>query len=331
MLIRYIIRRMLIAIPVLLLISFIVFMIIQLPPGSFIEAKVDQMLREGIYDPEELRQLEEQYRFNDPLPIQYYHWITNFVQGDLGDSFEAERPVTTILATVLPTTMAMSVFTILFTWSVAFPFGIIAAVKKNTVWDYLLTFIGLTAMATPGFVIALVFMVVMQHYDPHFDPTGLISKSLQDESWLYWPKIVDLLKHIWIPVCMLGLAGTAGMIRILRANVIDELKKQYVLCARARGLHPAMVVLKYPVRVAINPLMSSVGLILPRIISGSMIISIVLHLPTLGPKVLAALQSQDTYMAASCIFIQCILAIIGILISDIMLSVVDPRIKFGSK
>ncbi|NIA21363.1 MAG: ABC transporter permease subunit [Anaerolineaceae bacterium] len=331
MLIRYIIKRMLIAVPVLLLISFIVFMIIQLPPGSFIESKVNQMLREGTYDPEELRQLEEQYRFKDPLPVQYVHWITNFVKGDLGDSFEVGRPVTTILATVLPATMAISAFTILFTWSVAFPFGVIAAVKKNTVWDYLLTFIGLTAMATPAFIVALIFMVVMQWIDPHFDPTGLISKSLQDKPWFYWPKIVDLLKHIWIPVCILGLSGTAGMIRILRANVIDELKKQYVLCARARGLHPAVVVLRYPVRVAINPLMSSVGLVLPRIISGSMIISIVLNLPTLGPKVLAALQSQDTYMAASCIFIQCILAIIGILISDIMLSVVDPRIKFGSK
>ena len=186
-------------------------------------------------------------------------------------------------------------------------------------------------MATPAFVIALIFMVAMQAYDPTFDPSGLISQEYVDESWLYWPKIADLLKHIWIPVGILGLGGTAGMIRILRANVIDELRKQYVLCARARGLHPAVVVLRYPVRVAINPLMSSVGLILPRIISGSMIISIVMNLPTLGPKVLAALQSQDTYMAASCIFIQCILAIVGILISDIMLSVVDPRIKFGSK
>ncbi|MBN2583718.1 MAG: ABC transporter permease [Planctomycetes bacterium] len=331
MLIRYVIKRILISIPVLLLISFAVFMIIQLPPGSFIESKVDQMLREGTYDPVELDQLRRQYRFDDPVPLQYVNWMTHFVRGDLGDSFESERPVVNILARVLPPTIAISIFTILFTWSVAFPFGIIAAVKRNTVYDYVLTFVGLTAMATPAFVVAIIFMVIMQRIDPNFDPTGLISEKFQDASWLYWPKIKDLLKHIWIPVSILGLAGTAGMIRILRANVIDELKKQYVLCARARGLHPVVVVLRYPVRVAINPLVSSVGLVLPQIISGSMIISIVMHLPTLGPKVLVALESQDTYMAASCIFIQCILAIVGILISDILLSLVDPRIKFGSK
>ncbi len=341
MLTRYVIKRIVIAVPVLLLISFFVFMIIQLPPGDFLDAKLEQMRREGTWDPTEIQQLKEKYHFDRPPPVQYVHWIANFVRGDLGDSFEHERPVNEILARYVPTTVAISLFTILFTWSIAIPFGIIAAVKKNTVWDYLLTFVGLAALATPSFVLALVFMVLMHQIDPGFDPTGLISQEFVNEPWagvsefgwalLNWAKIGDMMKRLWIPVVILGVAGTAGMIRILRANVIDELRKQYVLCARARGLHPVLVVLRYPVRVAINPLVSSVGLILPRIISGSMIISIVLELPTLGPKVLGALQSQDTYLASSCVFVQCVLAIVGILISDILLSVVDPRIRFGAR
>jgi peptide/nickel transport system permease protein len=341
MLIRYIIKRILVAIPVLLVISFSVFMMIQLPAGSFLDAKIDQMQREGTYDPVELKNLQDQYRFDDPLPVQYVVWITNFVQGDLGDRFETNEKVINVLARYVPTTIAISLCTILFTWSIAIPFGIIAAVKKNTFWDYLLTFIGLTAMATPSFVIALVFMVFMQRYAPNFDPTGLISSQYIDAPWFSYSefgwtlvngdKILDLMKHIWIPVVILGVGGTAGMIRILRANIVDELKKQYVLCARARGLHPVLVVVRYPLRVALNPFMSNIGLILPAIISGSMIISIVLNLPTLGPQVLQAVLSQDTYMAAGCVFIQCILAIVGIMISDVMLSVVDPRIRFESK
>jgi peptide/nickel transport system permease protein len=171
----------------------------------------------------------------------------------------------------------------------------------------------------------------MKNWWPGYDPTGLVSPQYADLPWYNLGKVVDFLRHMSVPVFILGGGGPAGMIRIMRANVIDELRKQYVLCARARGLHPALVVLRYPVRVAINPFMSNIGLILPAIISGSMIISIVLALPTLGPRVFQALMSQDTYLASSCVFIQCILSVVGILISDIMLSVVDPRIKFEAK
>ncbi len=330
MLTRYVIKRLLIAIPTLLIISFAVFMIIQLPPGSFLDAKIEAMQKEGEVDYAEIEALRQQYHFDRPLIVQYGYWIVGFVQGNLGKSFDTDAEVTQILRELLPVTVAISVFTILFTWSIALPFGVIAAVKKNTVWDYLLTFIGLAAMSVPGFVIALVFQVVMQKFWPHFDPTGLISRQYQGQPWTL-AKFADLIKHLWVPVFILGVAGTAGMIRILRANIIDELRKQYVLCARARGVHPALVVVKYPFRVAINPMVSSVGLILPQLISGSMIISIVLGLPTMGPKVLQALKSQDTYLASSFVFIQCILAIVGILISDILLAVVDPRIKFESK
>ncbi len=330
MLTRYVIKRLLVAIPTLLIISFGVFMIIQLPPGSYLDSKIEAMQKEGEVDWAEIESLRDQYHFDRPLLVQYGYWITNFVRGDLGKSFDDDAEVTAILAELLPVTMTISFFTILFTWSIALPFGMIAAVKKNTVWDYLLTFIGLAAMSVPGFVTALVFQVVMQKWWPTFDPTGLISRQFQGEPWSV-AKFLDLLKHLWVPVFILGIAGTAGMIRILRANIIDELRKQYVLCARARGLHPALVVLRYPFRVAINPLVSSIGMILPALISGSMIIAIVLGLPTMGPKVLMALKSQDTYLASSFIFIQCILAVMGILVSDILLAMVDPRIKFEGK
>jgi len=227
--------------------------------------------------------------------------------------------------------VAISLVTVLFTWAIALPFGILAAVKKNTLWDYGLTFVGLIAMATPAFVIALIFQVLMKNWWPGYDPTGLISAHLLDRPWYDLARLADLLKHLSVPVIILSTGGTAGMIRILRANVIDEMRKQYVLCARARGLHPALVVLRYPVRVALNPFMSNIGLILPEIISGSMIIAIVLALPTLGPRLLQAIMSQDTYLAASCVFIECILAVVGVLLSDIMLAIVDPRIRFEAK
>jgi peptide/nickel transport system permease protein len=330
MLARYLLKRILIAIPILAAISLSVFMIIQLPPGSYLDARMEQMKQQGQVDMTEINQLRERYHMDAPKIVQYWYWITGFVVGDWGQSFEYGVEVTQILKEELPTTMAITLFTILFTWSIAIPFGILAAVKRNTIWDYTLTFIGLVAMATPSFVIALVFMVIMQWIWPTFDPTGLFSSEFSGKPWT-WAKFADLMKHVWVPIFLLGVAGTAGMIRILRANVIDELRKQYVLAARARGLHPALVVLRYPVRVAINPLISSVAGVLPALISGSVIVAQVLNLPILGPKLLAALFSKDTYLASSIVFFQCILSIVGIMISDILLALVDPRIKFGSR
>jgi peptide/nickel transport system permease protein len=330
MLARYLIKRILIAIPILLLISFFVFMIIQLPPGSYLDAKMEQMRLQGQVDMTEINQLRNRYHMDRSPLIQYGYWIKGFIVLDWGQSFEYNVEVMQILKEELPTTMAISIFTILFEWCIAVPFGILAAVKRNTFWDYFLTFIGLVAMATPAFVIALVFMVIMQWIWPNFDPTGLFSSEYSGQDWT-WGKFADLLRHVWVPIFLLGVAGTAGMIRILRANVIDELRKQYVLAARARGLHPALVVLRYPVRVAINPLISSVAGVLPAIISGSVIVAQVLNLPILGPKLLAALFSKDTYLASSIVFFQCILSIVGIMISDVLLAFVDPRIKFGSR
>ncbi len=327
MLARYLLKRLLIAVPTLLIISFAVFMIIQLPPGSFLDTRIEAMKLEGQVDWAEIESLRREYHFDRPLLVQYVYWLGGFCTGDLGKSFATDTAVVDIIKQYLPVTAAIALFTTLFTWAVAIPFGVITAVKRNTIWDYALTLLGLTALATPSFVIALVFQVLMQQLWPNFDPAGLFDPKYAGQPWS-WPKFADLLQHLWIPVVILGVGGTAGMIRILRANIIDELRKQYVLCARARGLHPALVVLRYPLRIALTPMMAHVGMILPSIISGSVIISIVLGLPTLGPPLMDALMSQDTYLATSIVFIQCILAVVGIMLSDIMLVVVDPRIRF---
>jgi peptide/nickel transport system permease protein len=330
MLARYILKRLLIAIPTLLLISLAVFTIIQLPPGSYLDARLEAMQKEGAVDKAELQALEDQYHISQPLLVQYVYWLGGFLTGDLGRSFETGVPVSETLRDQLPSTIAVSIFAIALTWVLAVPLGIIAAVKRNTPWDYGLTLLSLTVMATPGFILALVFQLLMQWMWPGFDPTGLVSRS-QADAPMSMAKLLDIGAHLIVPAVILGVGGTAGMIRILRANMIDELKKQYVLCARARGLHPAMVILRYPLRVAINPFIANVGNILPHIISGSVVISVVLGLPTLGPTLLTAIMSQDTYLATSIIFIQCILCVIGVLLSDILLAAVDPRIKFDAK
>jgi peptide/nickel transport system permease protein len=331
---RYILKRSLLAIPTLLLISFSIFMFIQMPPGSYVEVRIEQMKKEGQVDMAEVNQLIDRYKLDEPDYVQYVYWMGGLLRGDMGESFVDQRDVVDILAERLPPTVAISIMTICLTWTIAIPFGIFAAVKKNTVWDYLLTFIGLAAMATPGFVLALVFQMISvwwaESHGSTFDPSGLFSREYLGQPWSAG-KVVDMLMHIWIPVAILGVAGTAGMIRILRANVVDELRKQYVLCARARGLHPVLVVMRYPVRVAINPMISNIGLVLPQIISGSLIIEKVLNLETVGPKLLTSLQSQDTYLAASIVFMQCVRDFVGILVSDILLSIVDPRIMFGAK
>jgi len=330
---RYVVKRILVAIPVLIVISFSVFMMIQLPPGSYIDTLKEQMRRENRWDPVLIDQLQKDYHINDPAIVQYYYWGRKFIVGDLGRSWGQEAQVWDVLGNYVPITALVSVVTIVFTWSVAIPFGILAAVKRNTIVDYLLTFIGLAAMATPAFVLAIIFQVIMQTYWPAFNPSGLVSPELLDEGvpWYTWTFLSDVAKHLFVPVVIVGVAGTAGMIRIMRANVIDELRKQYVQCARARGVHPALVVLRYPVRVAINPLVSSVGLVLPEVISGGVIVSIVLGLPMLGPITLTSLLDKDTYLATDVVFIECFLAVVGILISDILLSLVDPRIKFEAK
>lgn len=304
-LMKYIFKRLVIAVPTLLVISFMVFMIIQLPPGSFLDTKLETMEMNGVVDQRELDELEKTYHISSPIYVQYFYWIGGFMIGDLGEDFETGQKVTDIMATLLPATALLSFCTILLTWMVAIPAGVIAAIEKNKPGDYIITFVGLIAMATPNFIAALIFQVWIQTIDPSFNPSGLYSPEYEDVSWWSLAKWFDVAKHLAVPTFVISISGTAGMIRLLRTNLIDELKKQYVLCARARGVHPAVVVMRYPFRIAINPFISGIGGLLPALISGSMVISIVLGLPTLGPKLLEALMGQNTYLASSIVFVRC--------------------------
>jgi peptide/nickel transport system permease protein len=261
--------------------------------------------------------------------IQYLRWAWNFLHGDFGHSFEWNRPVSSLIAERIPLTIVISFTTLLFTWLVSVPIGIYSAVRQYSWVDYLLTFIGFIGLATPSFLFALVLLWFSYAY-LGMSIGGLFSPEYLEAPWS-WAKILDLLKHLWIPVIIVGTAHTAKFIRIIRGNLLDELKKPYVTAARAKGLSEARLILKYPVRVAINPLVSTIGWTLPELISGIAITAVVLNLPTSGPLLLNALRSQDMQLAGSFIMLLSFLTVIGTLISDILLAWVDPRIRFGAR
>ena len=301
-------------------------MVIRVPEGNYLDTQIASMAAEGEVNWEKIQELKRRYRLDEPLLVQYVVWIANFVRGDMGESFEYQKPVTLLIGQRFLMTFAISLFSILFTWSIAIPVGIYCAVKKNSFGDYSLTFLGMIGLATPNFLLALVFQYLAFSFFG-IAPSGLFSDAYLDAPWSL-AKLWDLFAHIWIPVVIIGTEGTAGMIRVMRANLLDELGKQYVVCARARGIHPLKVLLKYPVRLAVNPIISTVGWLLPALISGSAIVSIVLNLETMGPLLLQSLMSQDTYLATSLVFASCILSVVGTLISDILLVIVDPRIQY---
>jgi peptide/nickel transport system permease protein len=326
---EYIIRRIFYIIPTMLFISIVSFVIIQLPPGDYLTTMVSTMMAQGDeVDEQTVKFLEERYGLNQPIHVQYLKWITGIItQGDFGTSFEWNRPVSTLMWDRIGLTFVISLTTLLFTWLVAFPIGIYSAVRKYTLGDYILTAIGFIGLAIPNFLLALVLMYISYRF---FNQSvgGLFSPEYIDAPWS-WGKFMDLLAHLWIPVVIIGTAGTAGLIRIMRANLLDELKKPYVEAARLKGQKEWLVILKYPVRVALNPFISTAGWLLPTLVSGSAIVSIVLNLPTTGPLLLRALRSQDMYLAGSFILILSFLTVIGTLISDIMLAWLDPRIRYG--
>ena len=260
------------------------------------------------------------------MPIQYLRWIGGFLQGNMGYSIRYQQPVNRLVMERLGLTVLIAVASILFTWVLAMPAGIYSAVKQYSITDYTLTVLAFLGMATPSFVLALIMMYLGYEWFG-ISVGGLFSPEFVGAPWSL-DRVTDLLKHIWVPMVILGLGGTAGMIRVLRANLLDELKKPYVVTARAKGLHPIRVILKYPVRIAISPFISTIGWMLPGLFSGSAIISVVLDLPTTGPLLLEALMSQDMYLAGSFIMVLSTLTVIGTLISDLLLVVVDPRIKY---
>ena len=327
---RYIVQRLLLMIPTLVAISILTFVIIQLPPGNYLDTLIAELKAAGeSADIQKVEFLRQQYGLDQPLWKQYGIWVYGLVRGDLGWSFEYDRPVTALIGERLFLTFVVSMAAILFTWIVAFPIGVYSATHKYSWSDHGLTFLGFLGLATPNFLLALVLMFVSFTYFG-VSVGGLFSPDLQEAPWS-WRKVLDLLEHLWIPVVVIGTAGTAGMIRRLRANLLDELKKQYVVTARAKGVPPRRLLLKYPLRIALNPFISDIGNLLPELISGSVIVSIVMSLPTTGPMLLRALRTQDMYLAGSFLMLMAGLTVIGVFLSDLALAALDPRIRQGAE
>ncbi len=324
----FIVRRIGMMIPTLLAVSAIVFVIIQLPPGDYFSSYMNELQSRGeSVDPNKIAFLKQQYGFDRPLYQQYGFWLLGMLQGDFGFSFEHDLPVREVVGDRLLLTFVVSFTTILFTWLIAFPIGVYSAVRQYSVGDYGLTFIGFLGLATPNFLLALVLQYAA-HVWFGTSIGGLMAAEYIGQPWS-WAKAVNVLEHLWIPVVVIGTSGTAGMIRRLRANLLDELEKQYVVTARAKGMPPLRALFKYPVRMALNPFIADIGNLLPQVISGAAIVSVVLSLPTTGPMLLRALQSQDMYLAGSFLMFLAALTVIGTLLSDLALAALDPRIRFG--
>ncbi|WP_020577495.1 ABC transporter permease [Actinopolymorpha alba] len=323
----YIGRRILLMIPMIFAISIVSFVIIQLPPGDYLTTVVAQLSAQGdVVDQAQLAALKAQYGLDQPMIVQYWTWISRIVMdGDFGQSFIWNKPVSELLAGKVPLSAMLTISALLVTWVVAFPIGVYSAVRQYSVGDYVATTIGFLGIAIPEFLIALILMWVSLTYFGQ-SVGGLLSPEYRDSNWNLG-KLLDLLGHLWVPILVLGAAGTAGLIRVLRANLLDELHKPYVIAARARGMRERRLTVKYPLRVALIPFFSTVGWILPGLVSGEVIVAQVLSLDTAGPLLLNALKAQDMYLAGSIVLIVSVLTVIGTLISDILLAWLDPRVR----
>jgi len=322
----FIIRRTLNALVTIFVISIVSFIIIQLPPGDFLTAYAASLAEQGdTVPPEQLEALREAYGLGRPLYVQYYKWISSAITGDFGRSLEWGVPAADLIWSRLSLTIAVSLSSILFVWAVAIPVGVFSATNQYSIGDYIFTFLGFIGLAIPNFMLALVLMWVgFSVFD--LNVGGLFSPEMRNAPW-GWAKFVDLLQHIWIPMVVVGTAGTAGLIRTMRANMLDEINQPYVETARAKGLTENGLIWKYPVRVALNPFVSTAGYALPQLIGGVIITAVVLNLPTIGPILLRALLSQDMFLAGAIVMLISILTVIGTLISDIVLALIDPRIR----
>jgi peptide/nickel transport system permease protein len=326
----YFVRRLLTALGTLVVVSIISFAIIQLPPGDYVDAYAGILESMGDVVTEDRKlALRQQYGLLDPMYAQYLRWAGKVITGDFGLSLEYRRPVSLVIGDRLWLTVAVALASVAFVWVMALPIGIYSAVRQYSFGDYAFTFVGFIGLAVPNFLLALVVMYFSFRY---FDTNvgGLFSSEYVDAPWSIG-KVWDLLGHIWIPAIILGTSGTAALIRIMRANLLDELRKPYVVAAKARGLSEWELILKYPVRVALNPFASTIGYILPYIVSGSIIVSVVLSLPTVGPLLLRALLAQDMYLAGTIILLIGVMTVIGTLISDFILVWIDPRIGFAGR
>lgn len=324
---KYVIRRLLGMIPTLAVISVIVFVVVQLPPGDIVTATLEQLTSSGVdMSDERVQNLRAQYNLDQPIPLQYLYWIGNFITGDMGFSYLFVRPVNELVWERLGYTLLISVGALIFTWLLALPIGIYSAVRQYSAADYTFTTIGLLGLATPNFLIALVLMY-LGYTLFGVSVGGLFSPEYVNAPWS-WARFGDLLAHIWIPIIVVGTSGMAITMRLMRANLLDELQKPYVTTARAKGVPPFKLLMKYPVRIAINPFISTIGLLLPALLSGEAIVGVVLNLPTTGPLLVQSLIAQDMYLAGSLIMLLSVLTVLGMLLSDLLLAWADPRIRY---
>jgi peptide/nickel transport system permease protein len=322
----YTARRLLIMVPTLLAISLIIFVIIQMPPGDYLETYITELQSQGeAVDQAKIEALRRQYGLDRPLYEQYVLWVLGLLQGDMGYSFEHQLPVNDVVGDRLWLSFLVAFSTIIFTYVVSFPIGIYSAVRQYSLGDYAFSLLGFLGLATPNFLLALVLLYLANVY---FGTSigGLMDEAFIDQPWS-WAKFLSVLEHLWVPVVVIGTSGTAGMIRRLRANLLDELQRQYVMTGRAKGLSPGRLLLKYPLRMALNPFIADIGSLLPQVVSGAAIVSIVLNLPTTGPMLIEALRSQDMYLAGSFLMFLALLTVIGVFLSDLLLAVLDPRIR----
>lgn len=324
---QYILRRVLLVIPTLFIVSLVTFIVIQLPPGDFLSTYISNLEAQGeTVDQDIIDALKVQYGLDQPMYVQYVKWLWRFLHGDMGMSFLWNKPVSELIWGRVGLTFALSFTALILQWMIAIPLGIYSAVRQYSIPDYVLSAITFISTGIPHFLIALVLMWVVWALT-RFNVTGMFSRDYINAPWS-WERVLDMLKHIWVAVFILGFLGGAGLMRTMRANLLDELNKPYVQTARAKGLNERRLLLKYPVRVALNPFVSTVGWTLPRLISGTTITSIVLGLPTTGPLLFESLMAQDMYLAGSFLMLLSILTIIGTFLSDVLLGMLDPRIRY---
>lgn len=323
----FIFKRLLFAIPTMIAVSIVAFIIIQLPPGDYLSTLMADLASSGgSLEEGTIAAMRERFGLDQPVYVQYWKWISSIVfRGDFGISFELNRPVTDVIWGRLGFSFLLATLTLCFVWALAIPIGIISAVRQYSITDYSVTFVAFFMLAVPDFLLALVSMYVLSTYFGQ-SVGGLFSPQFVDAPWSL-ARIWDFLSHVWLPVFVIGIGSLAALVRIMRANLLDEIHRPYVTTARAKGMSELELLLRYPVRMALNPLISTLGWILPAVVSGEIIVSVVMSLPTTGPLLLRALLSQDMYLAGALILLISVLTIIGTLISDILLAIADPRIR----
>jgi peptide/nickel transport system permease protein len=324
---RFIAKRIFWMVPSLIVVSFLAFVLIQLPPGDYVTTYIATLAASNeVVDRNTAADLRARFGLDQPMIVQYLKWISGIVlRGDFGLSFEWQQPVGDLIWERMALTLVLTFSTLLATWGIALPIGVFSAVRKYSIGDYVVTFFSFLGLAIPSFLLALVLMYIAA-VEYGQEVGGLFSERYLTAPWSFG-KVMDLMAHLWLPVIILAVSGTASLIRVMRANLLDELNKPYVTTARAKGLSEFHLLVKYPVRLALNPFISTISWLLPNLVSGSIIVAIVLSLPTAGPLLLQSLMSQDMYLAGAFVLLICTLTLVGSLISDILLALVDPRIR----